>query len=156
MIVSVLVRFLAAAIALQVGTPPSGATRDRLDRIVKDTGERVTLTRAAHFTAVPGVRNETEVYDWGEANEKGRIHISIEHHKDAVEARDRLEHLILAVSTRPLNGIGDAAKVGSIDPTGKGPATVHFVIDWMYIQVSAPTGELAVRLAGDTAKELRP
>jgi hypothetical protein len=141
---------------LQAGTPSPDGTGDRLDRIVKGTGEPLTLTRAAHVTAIPQVRNETEVYEWRDVNGRVRVHIVIDHHNDAVEARERLEHLKRQVAARPLNGIGDAARIASIDPTGKGPATVHFIIDWIYIQVSAPTGQLAVRLAGETAKELRP
>lgn len=42
------------------------------------------------------------------------------------------------------------------EPGKEGPATVHFIIDWIYVQVSAPTGQLAVTLAAETAKELRP
>ena len=144
---------IAAAIPLQAGPLLRDGVRDRLDRVVRTAGDRWTLQRAVRFTAVPGLRNETEIYEWRDTNGQERIQISIYHYGDAAEAREHIDHLILAIATRPLNGIGDAAKVASMGESG--PSTVHFSVDWMYAQVSAPTAELAIRLAGEMAKELR-
>jgi len=140
------------------GGPPVRVSA-RLERIVKDTDDRWTLKRAVRFTAVAGVRDEEEIYEWRDiGDDNRRLVIAIYHYTETVQARQRVEHLDLVVQSAaiPVDGIGDAAKIATMRPGDpSAPGTVHFSVDWMYVQVSAPTAELATRLAGGMAEELR-
>jgi hypothetical protein len=154
--ISLLARFLLlATVCLQVSPSSSNRAHD-FDRLVKATGERWNLQRAIGLGA-PGLRNETEIYEWRDSGDGNkRIFISIHHYTDAAEAREHVEHLFLAIATLPVDGIGDAAKIASMKPGDpSSPGTVHFSVEWMYVQVSAPTAGLAMKLAPDIAEELR-
>ena len=147
--------FLSATSPLQTSPSSSGGVRDRLDRIMKDTGERWILVRSVLLPARPRVsEHDIEIYEWRNPDRNERVHITVEHYSDAAQAREHVEHLIVEAPSGPLNGIGDAARIAFVQRTG--PGTVHFSVDWMYVQLSAPTVDLAIKLAGKAANELRP